>query len=178
MLQSRGTFAVESGDPQRGATLLQQARRELDGTDAPDAARAHVASWLALAHAEMADRTAALGELRRAESLIDSDRGEPLWPWVLAFPAAKAARYQASTLAKLDDLPAARSAFAAASAALVFPRPRAQAHVDHARLLARAGHLDEARALAAEALEVGRRYRFERIVQQVRVLYLVDVDSG
>jgi tetratricopeptide (TPR) repeat protein len=177
MRQSRGTFAVEHGDPQRGLALLQQARQDLEGTDAPDAARAHVASWLALAHAELGDRQAALGELRGAESLIDSNRGEPVWPWVLGFTAAKAARYQASAFAKLADLTAARSALAAAAPALASPRPFAQAQVDHARALTRAGQLDEARARAADALEVGRRYGFERIVQQVRALNLMDVDN-
>jgi transcriptional regulator with XRE-family HTH domain len=177
MLQSRGTFAVETGDHRRGLTLLELARQEFEA-DAPDAAKAHVASWLAQAHAELGDRAAALGELRKAESLIDSDRGEPRWPWVLAFGAAKAARYQASTFAKLDDLPAARSAFAAAAPALVAPRPLAQAQVDHARVLARAGHADEARALASDALAVARQYGFERIVQQIRILSPVDVDNG
>jgi tetratricopeptide (TPR) repeat protein len=176
-LQSRGTFAVETGNPRQGLVLLQRARQEL-AADAPDAAQAHLASWLAPAHAELGDRTAALSELRKAESLIDSDRGEPRWPWVLAFGAAKAARYQASTFAKLDDLPAARSAFAAAAPALVAPRPLAQAQVDHARVLDRAGHVDEARALASAALAVARQYGFERIVQQIHTVGPVDMDNG
>ena len=127
-----------------------------------------MASWLALAHAEMGDRAAALAELRRAETLVDSERGEPRWPWVLTFTAAKAARYRAATFAKLNDLTAAHEAFTAAAPALTAPRPRAQAQVEHARVLARAGHGDEACALALDALAIGSG--FERIVRQINGL--------
>lgn len=178
MEQSRGTFAIEAGNPSRGVALLERARHILNEAGGPDAARAHVASWLALGHAELRDRAAALGELRRAESLIGSERGEPRWPWVFGFSAPKAARYRAATLARLDDLSGARSAFEAAAPALVAPRPRAHALADHAAALARAGHADEASAVAREALAIGQRYGLERIVHELSELGLVDVDNG
>lgn len=170
MLQSRGTFAIDAGHPRQGLGLLQQARRLLNDERAPDAAQAHIASWLALGQAELGDRGAALAELRIAESMIDSERGEHRWPWVFRFSAAKAARYRAATLAKLDDLAGARSAFAAAAPALVAPRPRAHALADQAGALSRAGHIDEASELAREALAIGHQYGFERIVQRVQEL--------
>lgn len=168
-LLARGTFAIESGDPRRGLLLFQQARKELAGTTAPDAARGLLASFHAAAHAELGDRAAAVMEMRTAESLIGSRGGEASWPWVFAFDAPKAARHEASTLAKLDDLPAARTAFAAAVPGMA-PKPRAEAEADHARVLAHTGHVDEACALAVAALKVARQYGSERIVRRIGAL--------
>lgn len=166
----RGTFAVESGDPRRGSLLIQQAQGQLEGTGAPDVAHAHLAACNAVALAEMGDRPAALAEMRRSDSLAATGRGEPQWPWIFAFDGAKSARYQATTLAKLDDLRAAQAAFAYAAPNAMAPSPRAMAQVDQARALAHAGRVDEACALAMEALIVGQRYGFERIVKRVRAL--------
>ena len=71
--------------------------------------------------------------------------------------------------AKLNDLAAARSAFAVASPGLA-PRALAEAQTEQAGVLARAGHIDEARTLANQALMVGRQYGCERIVRKVRAL--------
>ena len=168
MRASLGHFAVESGDPRQGLTLLEQARHDLRNQDIPDPAQAWLASLHAAAHAQLGDRTAAVAELQTAEALVGSGRGEPRWPWVFAFDAPKAARYQASALARLGDVSAARMAYAAATPALTAPKPRALAQVDHAEVLAHAGQLDEACTLAVDALAVGQRYGSERVTSRVR----------
>src|SRR5205823_5910080 len=131
MLVSRGHFAVESGDPRRGLRLLQEARYRLERADAPQAAHAWLAAFHADAHAVLGDRHFAHLELRNAES----QAGEARWPWVLRFEEA-VPEYQASTLAKLDDLSAARAAFVAARPEHMAPSPRAMAQVNQARVLA------------------------------------------
>lgn len=170
MLQGRGTFAIRSGDPQEGVLLLQAASQELDMAAAPEGVYARLAAFEALGHAAMGDRAAALAELRKSEAVSDSGRGDLQWPWIFPFDEGSAARYQASSFAMLDDLPAAQAAYEVALPALSMPRPRAEMQADHARALARAGQVDEACALALEALMVGHRYGFERIVREVRAL--------
>jgi hypothetical protein len=167
MTASLGSFAVEAGDARQGLAMLQRATAQLD-PKAPDAARAWLASLHAVAHAEMGDRAAAASALRSAEKLASRQRGEPHWPWVFVFDAAKAARYQAGALARLGDLRAARAAFGAADAALTAPKPRAVAQLEQAQALAHSGQVGEACALAAEALSVGRDYGSERITSRVR----------
>lgn len=167
MLASLGSFAVDEGAARQGLGLLQQARGRL-GADAPDTARAWLASLHAVAHAATGDRAAALDKLRDAERYAERHRGEPSWPWVFAFDTAKAARYQATTLAALGELTAARNAYAAASPSLTAPKARAVAQVDHAHAVAAGGHIGEACELAGHALAVGRRYRSERITRRVR----------
>jgi tetratricopeptide (TPR) repeat protein len=171
-LLARGTFAIESGDSRHAVELFQLARRQFDGRDVPDSARALLASYNAAAHAEMGDRNRALSEMRNAESLIGSNRIEPAWPWVFTFDASKAARLEASTLARLNDLSAARKAYSAALRGLA-PKALAEAKADQAGVLARTGHLDEASALAREAFSTAKRYGSERIVQKVRALPVV-----
>jgi hypothetical protein len=165
MLVSRGHFAVESGDPQQGLALLQGARHELSQAAVPESAHAWLAAFHADAYAQLGDRTATHVELRKAESLAG---GEYHWPWVRSFEKAVPG-YQASTLAKLDDLPAARTAFAAAVPGMA-PKPLAEAEADHARVLAHTGHVDEACALAVAALKVARQYGSERIVRRIGAL--------
>jgi hypothetical protein len=166
---ARGTFAIESGEPGKALDLFQRSRRQIEGRAAPEAAHALLASFHAAAHAGMGNQHRSLAETRKAESLIGRDRVEPMWPWVFTFNASKAARHEASTLATLNDLAGARKAFAAAACALA-PKALAEAQADHAGVLARAGHLDEARALAMEAFSTARQYGSERIVRKVRAL--------
>ncbi len=167
MRASLGRYAADTGDPRHGLTLLRQARRTV-GEQAPDAARAWLAALHATAHAALGDQVAAHTELRTAERLADRQRGEPSWPWVFTFDSAKAARYQAATLAALGDVDAARTAYDAAAPALAAPKARALAQVGHARALADAGHVAEGCALAADALTIARRYGSERITGRVR----------
>jgi len=130
MTASLGHFAVEAGDTNHGLTMLRRASAQLD-INASDTARAWLASLLAVAHAAMGDRTRTIAALRRAEKLTSRQRGQPQWPWVFTFSAAKAAKYQASALGRLGDLRAARAAYTAASPALTAAKPRALAQVEH-----------------------------------------------
>lgn len=168
MLGSLGHFAVEIGDPRRGAQLLDRADRHLDDRS-PAAARAWLASLRAVACGALRDRAAMTEALATAERLADREPGEAQWPWVFAFTSAKVARYQSSALARFGDLTAARKAYAAIPAATA-PKPQALAKVEHALLLAGTGHHDEAARLGAEALRVGERYGSERIITEVRAL--------
>jgi hypothetical protein len=127
-----------------------------------------MASLLAVAHASTGDRRQTLTEIRRAESLVARQAGEPQWPWVFAFSSAKAAQYRASALGRLGDLRAARTAYAAAAPALIAAKPRALAQVEHAKVLAGIGDVANGCAVAVEALAVGRTYGSERITSRVR----------
>lgn len=167
MTASLGHFAVEAGDIAQGLILLHRASAQLD-TDAPRAARAWLASLLAVANASTGERAAALTELRRAEELVGRESDEPRWPWVFTFDAAKAARYRASALGRLGDLRAARTAYSAAGPALTAAKPRALAQVEHARVLVSTGDLAGGCALATEALSIGRAYGSERITSRAR----------
>ncbi|MFE5283885.1 hypothetical protein ACFRAQ_02795 [Nocardia sp. NPDC056611] len=167
MTASLGHYAVETGDGRAGLTLLRTAAGQL-GSDAPDSAGAWMSSLLAVAYAETGDRAGALGALRRAERLVDRQRGEPRWPWVFVFDGPKAARYQASALARLGDHRAARIAFETADAAFTAEKPRALAKVEHARVLARGGDIEAGCGLATQALTVGIAYHSERITRLAR----------
>ncbi|MGQ4600058.1 hypothetical protein [Nocardia sp. R6R-6] len=167
MTASLGHYAVETGDGRAGLKLLRTASAQM-GTEVPDSASAWLASLLAVANAATGDRKSAVAELNRAERLAARQRGEPQWPWVFVFDGPKAARYRASTLARLGDHRSARAAFAAAESALSVAKPRALAQVEHAHVLARSGDVEGGCALAAEALAVGLRYRSERITRLAR----------
>lgn len=167
MTASLGYFAVETGDGHQGLALLQRASQQLNAS-APNAAHAWLASLLAVAYACRGDRNRTLAELRRAESLVARQVGEPQWPWVFPFSAAKAARYRASALGHLGDLRAARAAYAAAGPALTTAKPRALAQVEHAKVLANTGDVAGGCSLATEALAIGRAYGSERITNRVR----------
>lgn len=185
MLGCRGHFLVECGNPRTGLTLLEHARHELDGRSAPEAARAFSAAVSAVAHARLGDRTGAMTELRQADSFVGKGQGEYRWPWIFPFNEAEAAPFRTSTLALVGDLPAARTEFATVPTGHIAPWRRAEAQVDQAWALARAGQIDEAGVLAAETLSIARRYGFDRIVRRIRTLNAqlpvgaqVDVDSN
>ncbi|GAB3433623.1 hypothetical protein [Actinophytocola sediminis] len=167
MTASLGHFAVETGDSNQGLVLLQRASRQLDAS-APEAARAWLASLLAVAYACTGDRKQTLVELHRAEQLTARQASDSQWPWLFPFSSAKAARYRASALGHLGDLRAARTAYAAAASALTAAKPRALAQVEHAKVLARTGDVAGGCSLATDALAVGRAYGSERITSRVR----------
>ncbi|MCX2729122.1 hypothetical protein OOZ19_02625 [Saccharopolyspora sp. NFXS83] len=169
MMGSLGHYAVEIRDPHQGVQLLDKAARHLDGRSLA-AARAWLASLRAVAYGALHDRTAMTESLNTAERLADRNPHEAQWPWVFAFTSAKVARYQSSAFAKLGDLSAARSVYAAANPTMTTPKSQALAKVEHALLLASAGHQDEAARIGVEALRVGRKYGSERIVANIRTL--------
>lgn len=167
MTASLGYFAVEAGSARQGLSLLDKATGQLD-KNAPDSARAWLASLHAVGHAALGDRTGTLVSLRAAEKWTSRQKGEPQWPWVFPFDRAKAARYQAGALGRLGDLRAASASYEAAVPTLIAPKARALAQLDHAQTLARAGLIAEAVELVVEALVVGRDFESERIISRVR----------
>ncbi len=167
MTASLGHYAVETGDAHAGLTLLRTASSYMDRA-VPDSAAAWMASLLAVAYAATGDRANTLTSLHRAERLADRQRGEPRWPWVFVFSGPKAARYQASALARIGDHRGSRAAFMAAQPALTAAKPRALAQVEQAHVLARTGDVEGGCALATEALHTGLRYRSERITRLAR----------
>ncbi|WP_245645803.1 hypothetical protein [Pseudonocardia acaciae] len=166
MTASLGHFAVESGDPRQGMTLLDRAAAQLDPS-APSTARAWLASLHAVAYATLGNRQATYAALRTAENATSRPHGEPVWPWVFSFDRDKAARYQAEALAGLGDFRAAAAAFEAVSPS-GGPKPRALAQVKRARALAAIGDVERSCALALEALRVGLDYSSERVTSRVR----------
>ncbi|MEV0696965.1 hypothetical protein AB0I53_03460 [Saccharopolyspora sp. NPDC050389] len=169
MTASLGHYAVENGDPNQGLYFLNRAARHHDGRT-PAAARAWLASLYAVAYGAMGNRASTLEALRTAQRYADRRPVEAQWPWVFAFTAAKAARYQSSALAALGDLSGSRTAYSAAIPTMTAPKPLALAKVEHANLLATMRREDEACRLAVEALQVGKKYGSERIVANVRSL--------
>jgi tetratricopeptide (TPR) repeat protein len=167
MTASFGHYAVEVGHPRHGLTLLNRAAAQL-GPTAPNAAHAWLSSLHAVAHAALRDRAATIASLQTAEKLASRPPSEPQWPWVFAFDAPKAARYQATALGQLGDLRSARSAYETAAPALAAPKPRALAQIEHAQVLANAGLVDDACRLAMQALTVAHTYGSERIITRVR----------
>lgn len=167
MRASLGYFAVESSDPTLGLSMLRCASAQLDA-NAPDSARAWLASLLAVAYAATGDRERTLATLRQADTLANRQHGELQWPWVFTFDPAKAATYRAIALRRLGDLRGARTAYTTAGPALTTAKPRALAQVEHAHVLARTGEVAGGCALAVEALSVGRTHGSERITSRVR----------
>lgn len=167
MTASLGHFAVEVGDINQGLVMLAKASGQLDD-NAPNTARAWLASILAVAHASAGDREGTLSQLRRAEKLVAHQPDEPQWPWVFTFCPAKAARYRANAFGRLGNLRAAIAAYTAAGATLTAAKPRALAQVEHAHVLARTGDIAGGCKLATDALSIGRAYGSERITSRAR----------
>ncbi|WP_010694660.1 hypothetical protein [Saccharopolyspora spinosa] len=82
----------------------------------------------------------------------------------------KAARYQSTALAALGDYSGSRTAYTTALPAIIAPKPLALAKVEYADLLVSVRQEDEAYGLAVEALQVGKQYGSEKIVDRVRDL--------
>ncbi|TDD50113.1 hypothetical protein [Saccharopolyspora elongata] len=169
MTASLGHYAVEMGDPRQGLHLLDRAAQYQDG-HTPAAARAWLASLRAVAFGAMGDRAQTLDALRTAQRNTDRQTSDAQWPWVFAFTSAKAARYQSTALAALGDYSGSRAAYTAAIPTITAPKPLALAKVEFADLMVSMRQEDEACRLAVEALQVGKQYGSEKIVERVRDL--------
>ncbi len=169
MTASLGHYAVEMGDPRQGLHLLDRAAKYHDNRT-PAAARAWLASLRAVAFGAMGDRAQTLDALRTAQRNTDRQASDAQWPWLFAFTSAKAARYQSTALAALGDHAGSRAAYAAAIPTITAPKPLALAKVEHASLMVSMRQEDEACRLAVEALQVGKQYGSEKIVERVRDL--------
>lgn len=169
MVASLGQFAVEAGDTRQGLQLFRRAHTEFDDAT-PDSARAWLASLQAVGYAALGDRKATYKAIRSAETYANRQHGEPTWPWVFTFDRTKAARYEATALARLGDARAAIDTFNVVIPLITSPKARALAQIDHAYALTRANRVSDGCALAVEALCVGREYESERVASGVRTL--------
>jgi hypothetical protein len=86
---------------------------------------------------------------------------------VFPFDSSKVASYRAVAASRLGLVSIAVDAFGQAEAARS-PKQAALVAVEHARVLATGGHLDQACAVAVAAYDVGSTYESERVRQAVR----------
>ncbi|MBL0888492.1 helix-turn-helix domain-containing protein [Myceligenerans indicum] len=166
MQASLAQFAAGCGDTRDSVRLVADARRRL-----PRSAPAIAGIWMdaveSLALAQAHD-TSALAKLDHAETrLARAEYDEPVWPWIFRFDHQKLAGFRAQAAEKLGLVRAAEKALLVAAQSHQAAKPRAVTDVLRARVLARAGHLDEACSLAAAAFDVGIAYDSERVTRAV-----------
>ena len=166
MQGSFGQYATLAGDPIHGLRLLRDAAGRLPRS-APPSARAWLSALEAVALGYLGDR-AALRVLDDAQRYADADiPADPVWPWVFPFDSSRVASYRAITASRLGLVKIAMDAFGQAEAARS-PKQAALVAVEHARVLATGGDLDQACDLAVTAYDVGCSYESERVQQAVR----------
>jgi transcriptional regulator with XRE-family HTH domain len=165
MQGSFGQYATLAGDPIHGLRLLRDAAGRLPRS-APVTARAWLAALEAVALGYLGDQ-GALKVLDDAQRYADADTGYPVWPWVFPFDSSRIASYRAVSASRLGQVKIAMDAFGQAEAARS-PKQAALVAVEHARVLATGGDLDQACALAVTAYDVGCNFESERVQQAVR----------
>ncbi len=166
MQGSFGQYATLAGDPADGLRLLRDAAGRLPRS-APATARAWLACLEAVALGHLGDQQA-LRVLDDAQRYADAGASaDPVWPWVFPFDSSKVASYRAVAASRLGQVKIAMDAFGRAEAARS-PKQAALVAVEHARVLATGGNLDQVCALAVAAYDVGSTYESERVQQAVR----------
>ncbi len=169
MVGSLGQYAADVGDTVVALAKLKAAAELLDDT-APDSAHAWLCAVYATTHARHGDSGQARVWLQMAESRTRRSDGEPRWPFVFAFSEDKLALHRAITLGRLGDHRSSLVAFGEALPSLTAPKPRALALVEQARVLALSGDVEQASAIALEAVQVGHDLGSERILTAIRDL--------
>jgi len=91
----------------------------------------------------------------------------PVWPWVFRVDTPKIASYRAIAASRLKLTKVAADSFERAETSRS-PKQAALVAVEHARVLATGGDLDQACALAVTAYDIGCNYESERVRQAVR----------
>jgi transcriptional regulator with XRE-family HTH domain len=177
MLGSLAAFEIDNGDPVTGLRLAGQAQQEL-GNPLHPTPRVWVAALQALGHAAEGDGHSADAALARAEAVIDCGQvlTEPPWPWLFAFDHTKLAGYRALVCVRLGRARQALAAFAQSlPAARPAPKQRAVIMLEVATAARQEGaatkdtaRIDEAFALASQALASGQRYASERVIERSR----------
>lgn len=166
MRGSFGQYATLAGDPAYGLRLLRDAAGRLPRS-APSTARAWLSALEAVALGYLGDRDA-LKALDDAQRHVDASYGtEPVWPWVFRVDTPKIAGYRAIAVSRLKLPRIAADAFEHAETSRS-PKQAALVAVEHARVLATGGDLDQACALAVTAYDIGCNYESERVRQAVR----------
>jgi transcriptional regulator with XRE-family HTH domain len=166
MQASLGQLAAGGDDAAEGVRLVAEARNRL-----PRSAPAIAGIWMdaiqALALAHHGDRSAVtkldLAQARLSRAAHD----EPVWPWIFRFDEQKLAGFRAQVAAKLGLVRMAQRAIELCQDQNQAPKPRAVMDVHRAGILAQAGHVDEACALAVDAFDTGRTYGSERVIRAV-----------
>ena len=166
MQGSLGQYATLAGDPAQGLRLLRDAAARLPRS-APPTARAGRACLEAVALGDLGDRAALTARDQAQRHAEAGFTARPVWPWLFPLDPPKIASYRATATSRLGMATAAMSAFAQAEVARS-PKQAALVTVEHARVLAIGGHLDQACALAVAAYDTGRAYESERVQQAVR----------
>jgi hypothetical protein len=177
MLGSLAAFEIDNADPVTGLRLAGQAQEQF-GAPLPPTPRAWLAGLHALGHAANHDEQATDAALDRAEAALDAPGAQdsPPWPWLFPFDHAKLAGYRALACVRLGRAEQALAAFARSLSA-VQPAPKQRAVImlevataarQQAVTSRDIARLDEAFALAGEALAAGQRYGSERVIERSR----------
>jgi transcriptional regulator with XRE-family HTH domain len=173
MTGSLASLAIDSGDTVEGLSLLRSARSQL-GAERPATADAWLSCLEAVAHATAGERDPALSALDRAETAVSRITLEdtPPWPWVFAFDSGKVAAHRLTCAARLKR---PEAAFAAATAAHVplntgHARQRALLTFDLAEAHLQNGEVEQAFAVACDALDLAAPYNSGRVADRARRL--------
>jgi tetratricopeptide (TPR) repeat protein len=166
MQASLGHYMALTGHSLAGLRLVEEARSRL-----AKAAPLLAAVWLDAIEAVI---LAVCGDIRalllldRAERVLPAlaDQ-EPVWPWVFRFDHAKLAGYRAVAASRLGRSRDALSELAFAAQAVSSPKQRAVLDVERAKVLAQAGQLDEACAVAVRAFDSARHYSSKRVLREI-----------
>jgi len=178
MLGSLAAFEIDTGDHLAGLGLIGRARQQMAGENHPTP-RAWLSAIEALGHASARGGAHAADDaIERAGEAVESGWGttEPPWPWIFPFDQAKLAGYRALVCVRLGRPADALAAFAdSLAASLPAPKQRAMIMLEVATAARQDGakegdsaRIDEAFALAADALAVGTSYGSARVIQRSR----------
>ncbi|HMH76898.1 MAG TPA: helix-turn-helix transcriptional regulator [Candidatus Udaeobacter sp.] len=168
---SLASLSADQGDAAEALTLLRSARAQL-GADRNATADAWLSSLEALAHAAAGEARQAWTALDRAEAAACRivEEGPPPWPWVFAFDGVKVAAHRLSCAARLRQGPAGIEAAGLAAPLLAggHARQRALLAFDLAEAHIAAGHIDEAIAIAEDALTIAAPFTSGRVADRAR----------
>lgn len=168
MLGSLASFEIETGDPVRGLTLLNEAGNAFGGTP-PPAAAAWLSSNRALGLATEGKATDAHRCLRAAASASRRQETEAPWPWVFPFDQGKVAGYQALCAVRLARPREALATFADSQTPRS-PKQAALIELERADAHLQLDQRDEAFSLARHALATGQSAQSERVVRRAAQL--------
>lgn len=173
MAGSRAALCADQGDPAEALSLLRSARAYL-GSGYPALAEAWLACQQALAHAAAKENILTWTALDRAEAAaarVDRE-AQPPWPWVFPFGHSKIASYRLTCAARLREPRAALRAATDAAPHLQtgHVRQRALLILDLAEAHAHQGGIEQAVALACDALDLAASTGSGRVAQHARRL--------
>jgi len=171
MLGSLASFEIDGEEPALGLALIREARTVLNDRP-PPTAEAWLSSIEALGYASIPRHAAHSDQaIKRAERAISrvNPNEPPPWPWVFPFDHSKMTGYRALAAVRLGRTDDARTAFAESlPVSTTAPKQRAVLTLELAEVHTQAGTVDEGFQLATTALNVGKTYASERVIQRAR----------